>query len=287
MTSEDRRFLEQMRQTFSGKQSEEQESLDITRAKNGDTSARLRLIAANASMIVSVVRSYTASGILAHMPSLQVQDLYQEAQMGFNDAINRFENNGKARLATYAAYRVRDFVSLAVRHGQQIRLSRAVIKGVSDLKQTANALKKKVGHYPTQAELVSQFSEGKRKRVRQLLQYMVSGTVTTDTKDDEGKTTNIYENLTGENSQQPESFLEREDQERLFGLLEDGINTLDKRSEFILRARFLSDQNMTKREIAHRLGITASRVGQLEIMALKKLRSFLKKHIGSFGDFFD
>ena len=85
-----------MRQTFSGKQSEEQESLDITRAKNGDTSARLRLIAANASMIVSVVRSYTASGILAHMPSLQVQDLYQEAQMGFNDAINRFENNGKA-----------------------------------------------------------------------------------------------------------------------------------------------------------------------------------------------
>ena len=116
---------------------------------------------------------------------------------------------------------------------------------------------------------------------------MVSGTVTTDTKDDEGKTTNIYENLTGENSQQPESFLEREDQERLFGLLEDGINTLDKRSEFILRARFLSDQNMTKREIAHRLGITASRVGQLEIMALKKLRSFLKKHIGSFGDFFD
>ncbi|EFB9669570.1 sigma-70 family RNA polymerase sigma factor, partial [Escherichia coli] len=52
------------------------------------------------------------------------------------------------------------------------------------------------------------------------------------------------------------------------------MDTLDPRSQDIIRARWLDDDNKaTLHELAERYGISAERVRQLENNAMKKLRS--------------
>ena len=52
------------------------------------------------------------------------------------------------------------------------------------------------------------------------------------------------------------------------------METLDPRSQDIIRARWLDDDNKaTLHELAERYGISAERVRQLENNAMKKLRS--------------
>jgi RNA polymerase sigma-32 factor len=77
-------------------------------------------------------------------------------------------------------------------------------------------------------------------------------------------------------SHEPAQVLARRGMDALQGeRLEQALQSLDARSQRIMRARWLADEGSTLHELAAEYGISAERVRQIEAAALKKLRTAL------------
>lgn len=52
-----------------------------------------------------------------------------------------------------------------------------------------------------------------------------------------------------------------------------GLDKLDERSLDIIRSRWLTDEKATLQDLADKYGVSAERIRQLEVAALKKLKT--------------
>jgi RNA polymerase sigma-32 factor len=57
--------------------------------------------------------------------------------------------------------------------------------------------------------------------------------------------------------------------------LAQALETLDERSQHILRSRWMTDEKATLHELADRYGVSAERIRQIEANAIKKLRGIV------------
>ena len=53
------------------------------------------------------------------------------------------------------------------------------------------------------------------------------------------------------------------------------METLDERSQHILRSRWMTDEKATLHELADEYGVSAERIRQIEANAIKKLRGIV------------
>ena len=53
------------------------------------------------------------------------------------------------------------------------------------------------------------------------------------------------------------------------------MNSLDERSQAILRSRWMTDDKATLHQLAGQHGVSAERIRQIEVNAIKKLRGLL------------
>jgi RNA polymerase sigma-32 factor len=56
-------------------------------------------------------------------------------------------------------------------------------------------------------------------------------------------------------------------------LLKRAMTTLDERSRHILETRWLAEKKLTLHELADQYGVSAERIRQVEVNAIKKLRT--------------
>ena len=74
----------------------------------------------------------------------------------------------------------------------------------------------------------------------------------------------------------PEIIAEQDNYEKVnHGALFKGISNLDKRSQDIIRTRWLDDEKLTLNELAEKYNISAERIRQIEATAFKKLKTSL------------
>jgi RNA polymerase sigma-32 factor len=59
-------------------------------------------------------------------------------------------------------------------------------------------------------------------------------------------------------------------------LLRDGLAELDQRSREILKRRFLGEPKATLQELADEYGVSAERIRQIEVAAMKKMRKAIE-----------
>ena len=57
--------------------------------------------------------------------------------------------------------------------------------------------------------------------------------------------------------------------------LAQALETLDERSQHILRSRWMTDEKATLHELADEYGVSAERIRQIEANAIKKLRGLI------------
>jgi len=74
----------------------------------------------------------------------------------------------------------------------------------------------------------------------------------------------------------PELIVEQENYEQInHGALLKGVANLDRRSQEIIRSRWLDDEKLTLNELADKFDISAERIRQIEATAFKKLKANL------------
>jgi RNA polymerase sigma-32 factor len=252
---------------------------------HGDLQAAGRLVLSHLRLVVSVSRQYLGYG-------LPQGDLIQEGNVGLMKAVKRFDPEQGVRLVSYALHWIKAeiheyilknwrMVKVATTKAQRklffnLRSLKQGMKGEADAETYRSTL--------TPAEVASVARELKVKpdEVVEMETRLAGGDVALEPQTDDGEESYAPIAYLADDRHEPTRALEALHRDWLAG---DGIHqaleVLDARSRRIVEERWLkvnddASGGMTLHELAAEYGVSAERIRQIEVAALKKMRKALE-----------
>ena len=264
---------------------EEESELGHKLHATGDVQAAGRMVLSHLRLVVSISRQYLGYG-LPH------GDLIQEGNVGLMKAVKRFDPGQGVRLVSYAMHWIKAeiheyilknwrMVKVATTKSQRklffnLRSMKADMKGrAGDSETFRNTLT------PDQVETMARQLNVKPEEVIEMETRMSGGDVALEPQNDDGEESYAPIAYLADDSQEPTRVLDARRRDHLSG---DGIHSaldvLDARSRRIVEERWLkvnddSSGGMTLHDLAAEYGVSAERIRQIEVAALKKMRKAL------------
>jgi RNA polymerase sigma-32 factor len=235
----------------------------------GDLEAAKTLILSHLRFVVHVARNYSGYG-------LPQADLIQEGNIGLMKAVRRFNPEVGVRLVSFAVHWIKaEIHEYVLRNWRIVKV--ATTKAQRKLFFNLRKAKQRLGWFdPEEVEMVARELGVTSKDVLEMESRMAAQDMTFDpTPDDEGEGRSMASMLylQDKSSDFADGIEEENWESYAAGKLSDAIQGLDERSQNIIRARWLDDDNKTTlQELADQYGVSAERVRQLEKNAMKKLR---------------
>ena len=236
----------------------------------GDLGAAKQLILSHLRFVAHVARNYSGYG-------LPQADLIQEGNIGLMKAVRRFNPEVGVRLVSFAVHWIKaEIHEYVLRNWRIVKV--ATTKAQRKLFFNLRKTKQRLGWFnQDEVELVAKELGVTSKDVREMESRMSAQDMTFDpSPDDEAR---------DGQSMAPVLYLQDKTSDFADGIQEDNwdnhaadklsyaLEGLDERSQHIIRARWLDDDNKsTLQELADQYGVSAERVRQLEKNAMKKLR---------------
>ncbi len=233
--------------------------------KAGDAAARDKMILANLRLVVKIAYDYAGMGV-------PIIDLISEGNLGLIKSVDRFSPARGGRLATYAAWWIRQKVKKALAdQAKMMRLPMHVVEKIAKLRRATAELTGELGREPTVAELskITRFSQKRIQQLQELLNNAVS--LEAPRQDD----WSLQETIGDEQTASPiATLLKKSNIQRVDDILE----TMGERHASVLKLRHGLDGNPSRTldEVGQILGLTRERVRQLEAEAQTQLKRILK-----------
>ena len=236
-------------------------------AARGDA-AKDRFILANLRLVVSVARRYPTDG-------MSLLDLIQEGTIGLIRAVEGFDPRRGFKFSTYATWWIRQAIGRALANSSRsVRLPGAVHTDVNRLRKARRELVLLTGSEPTDEELAAEL-DLPVERIGELDRWDRTP-ASLDAVVGEDEETSLGDLLADEDAPSPEdAAMDAAQLEIIDGMLD----RLEPREAVVLRARYgLEDgTEHSRREIATRLGVSAERVRQMELAALRRMREMVQR----------
>src|SRR5574337_1026788 len=253
---------------------------------HGDVGAAGRLVLSHLRLVVSVSRQYLGYG-LPH------GDLIQEGNVGLMKAVKRFDPDQGVRLVSYALHWIKAeiheyilrnwrMVKVATTKAQRklffnLRSMKQGLKGdTSDADAHRNTLSaQKIAN-------VARTLSVKPAEVVEMETRMSGGDVALEPQTDDGEESYAPIAYLADESAEPTRVLETRHRDRLSGEgLVRALEVLDPRSRRIVEQRWLEVNDdatggMTLHELAAEYGVSAERIRQIEVAAMKKMRKAMQ-----------
>ena len=254
---------------------EDERALAIRLRDYGDLEAARKLVLSHLRLVVSIARGYSGYG-------LPLADLIQEGNIGLMKAVKHFDPDAGARLAAFAVHWIKSEI-----HDYVIKNWRVVKVA------TTKAQRKLFFKLRQNKKHLGWFSQSERETVAQTL-----GVTESDVAEMESRLAgqDIGYDLSAEDSSEtaaslpmlaPAAYLEDENSNfaknfenrdyKSFELeqLGNALNSLDERSKYIIKRRWLDEQKATLQELSNELKVSVERVRQIETSSLKKIKEMI------------
>ena len=252
-----------------------------------DVESAGRLVLSHLRLVVSVARQYLGYG-LPH------GDLIQEGNVGLMKAVKRFDPDQGVRLVSYALHWIKaEIHEYILRNWRMVKLAttKAQRKLFFNLRSMKQGLKANAADgdthratlSPSEVDSVARKLNVKREEVLEMETRMSGGDVPLEPQtNDDGEESYAPIAYLADNASEPTQVLEARSRDRLAG---DGISraldALDARSRRIVEERWLkvnddSSGGMTLHDLAAEYGVSAERIRQIEVAAMKKMRKALE-----------
>lgn len=247
---------------------EEEHDLATQLQKNQDIDAAKRLILPHLRYVVRVAKGYMGYG-------LPLADLVQEGNIGLMKAVRRFNPDMGVRLVTFAMHWIKaEIHEFILRNWRIVKV--ATTKAQRKLFFNLRNMKKHLG-WMTQQEVNEVASDlgVKPETVREMELRLASTDTPFDYQDDaDDEHAFAPAGYLEDHRYNPAQLLEQSSgMDRSTDIMHRALNTLDERSQDIIRTRWLDESNkLTLQDLADKYGISAERVRQLEKNAMQKLR---------------
>jgi len=230
--------------------------------------AARELVLSHLRFVVHIARSYSGYG-------LAEADLIQEGNVGLMKAVKRFDPSRGVRLVSFAVHWIKaEIHEFILRNWRIVRV--ATTKAQRKLFFNLRSAKKDL-NWLTAAEVQAVAADlGVEVRDVQRMEGRLSSRDVAfdgpaDADPEEAWQAPQY--YLEDRNADPALQIEAEDwTESSESRLYDALQGLDERSRDILAQRWLSAEKATLHELAARYGVSAERIRQLEVSAMKKLR---------------
>ena len=264
---------------------EEEQGFARRLREQGDLEAAGRLVLSHLRLVVSISRQYLGYG-------LPQGDLIQEGNIGLMKAVKRYDPEQGVRLVSYAMHWIKaEIHEYILRNWRMVKVAttKAQRKLFFNLRSMKHSLKSDAadGHVQraslSEAEIehVARELNVKREEVLEMETRLAGGDIALEPQtDDDGESFAPIAYL-ADDTQEPTRVLEARGRDSLAG---DGITralaVLDDRSRRIVEERWLkvnddASGGMTLHELAAEYGVSAERIRQIEVAAMKKMKTAL------------
>ncbi len=253
--------------------------------ENNDLEAAGRLVLSHLRLVVSVSRKYLGYG-LPHA------DLIQEGNIGLMKAVKRFDPDQGVRLVSYALHWIKaEIHEYILRNWRMVKMAttkaqRKLFFNLRSMKQGFKDDVDAVTHRDTlsedQIDEMARTLKVKREEVIEMEQRMAGGDVLLDpSPGEDGEEAYGPIAYLADTTQEPTAVIESYQRDLMAS---DGIaaalETLDPRSRRIVQERWLKVRDdgsggMTLHELADQYQVSAERIRQIEVAAMKKMRQAL------------
>jgi RNA polymerase sigma-32 factor len=265
---------------------EEEQSAARRLRDDNDIDAAGQLVLSHLRLVVSIARQYLGYG-LPH------GDLIQEGNVGLMKAVKRFDPDQGVRLVSYAMHWIKaEIHEYVLKNWRMVKVAttKAQRKLFFNLRSRKQSFRAEALDGDTHRDVLSDSEVGvmarelrvKPEEVREMETRLSGGDVVLDpAPDDDGE--NAYGPIAylADVDHEPTAVLENAERD---ALATEGVaramNQLDDRSRRIVSERWLKVNDdgsggMTLHELAAEYGVSAERVRQIEVAAMKKMRKAL------------
>ena len=251
-----------------------------------DLAAAGRLVVSHLRLVVSISRKYLGYG-LPH------GDLIQEGNVGLMKAVKRFDPDQGVRLVSYAIHWIKaEIHEYILKNWRMVKVAttKAQRKLFFNLRSMKQNMKDDAAAEDTHRSTLTQsevdsLAESlnvKREEVLEMETRLSGGDIALEPQtSDDGEESYAPIAYLADESSEPTQVLEAKSRDWLAtGGIALALDTLDARSRRIVEERWLkvnddSSGGMTLHDLAGEYGVSAERIRQIEVAAMKKMRKAL------------
>ncbi len=267
---------------------EEEQAAARQLKENNDLEAARKLVLSHLRLVVSVSRQYLGYG-LPH------GDLIQEGNVGLMKAVKRFDPDQGVRLVSYALHWIKaEIHEYILKNWRMVKVAttkaqRKLFFNLRSMKQGFKADAEEGTHRDTlssaEVDKVASQLGVKREDVLEMETRMSGGDVLLDpTPSDDGEQAFGPIAYLSDAGHEPTAMIEARQRDVLAsdGLVA-ALESLDERSRRIVEERWLKVNDdgsggMTLHELAAEYGVSAERIRQIEVAAMKKMKKALVEY---------
>lgn len=249
--------------------SDEEHDLAVKLYEHHDLEAAQKLVMSHLRFVAFIAYGYKGYG-------LEQEDLIQEGTIGLMKAVKKFNPYKNVRLSSFAVYWIRSEIHEFIFKNWKI-VKVATTKSQRKLFFKLKGAKSQIYGSLTkeQAENIADELGVKTSDVLEMEKRLQFNAMAIENDDEDKSSPKDY---LPSPEKSPEQLLLLDDntkhlQENLY----KALNSLSERDLDILKSRYLQEKKSTLHDLADKYKISAERVRQLEVQAMKKL----KEHLGS------